>query len=66
VKPDAEPTMDDLKRKIVELRNEITKLESALSEERYQSGQHRQDAYNQKHIADRYLKIIEAMVIPNK
>ena len=64
--PDAKPTVEDLKAQIAALRDEKTKLESELANERYESGQHRQEAYNQKHIAERYLKIIEALTAPNK
>ena len=66
MKPDVEPTMDDLKKMIQELAKENTKIKKELSEEKDGRRENFNKMYEAQRLNSRYLDIIEALANPVK
>jgi Mg2+ and Co2+ transporter CorA len=66
MKPDVEPTMDDLKKMIQELAKENTEIKKELSEEKDGRRENFNKMYEAQRLNSRYLDIIEALANPVK
>jgi len=66
MKPDVEPTMDDLKKMIQGLAKENTEIKKELSEEKDGRRENFNKMYEAQRLNSRYLDIIEALANPVK